>query len=200
MGGGGAIHTANGKDISNKNPCGTARGGGSGVAGARVENAAPPVLVRPAAPIWWSGVRPRDRASISVTLSGTGHIPVRVAWVYRGGVTGGRGGGGGALAPSTFHRGGGLSPTTFSEASRVKSIVSIKREDRFILRIISGAELAHITHLSPLHRMAIFVPPVCDHKICQVVVGGSKEAEWLPRSFKGGTQEVQTSPWTPWSP
>ena len=33
--------------------------------------------------------------------------------------------------------------------------------------------------------MAIFVPPVCDHKICQVVVGGSKEAEWLPRSFKG---------------
>ena len=93
VGGGGAIHTANGKDISNKTPCGTARGGGSGVAGARVENAAPPVLVRPAAPIWWSGVRPRDRASISVTLSGTGHIPVRVARVYRGGVTGGRGGG-----------------------------------------------------------------------------------------------------------
>ena len=54
--------------------------------------------------------------------------------------------------------------------------------------------------MPPLHRMAIFVPPVCDHKICQVVVGGSKEAEWLPRSFKGGTQEVQTSPWTPWSP
>ena len=54
--------------------------------------------------------------------------------------------------------------------------------------------------MPPLHRMAIFVPPVCDHKICQVVVGGSKEAEWLSRSFKGGTQEVQTSPWTPWSP
>ena len=51
--------------------------------------------------------------------------------------------------------------------------------------------------MPPLHRMAIFVPPVCDHKICQVVVGGSKEAEWLPRSFKGGTQEVQTSPWSP---
>ena len=54
--------------------------------------------------------------------------------------------------------------------------------------------------MPPLHRMAIFVPPVCDHKICQVVLGGSKEAEWLSRSFKGGTQEVQTSPWTPWSP
>ena len=41
--------------------------------------------------------------------------------------------------------------------------------------------------MPPLHRMATFVPPVCDHKICQVVVGGSKGAEWLPRSFKGGT-------------
>ena len=61
-------------------------------------------------------------------------------------------------------------------------------------------KLEQLQVMPPLHRMAIFVPPVCDHKICQVVVGGSKEAEWLPRSFKGGTQEVQTSPWTPWSP
>ncbi|XP_048247004.1 uncharacterized protein LOC124129574 [Haliotis rufescens] len=42
--------------------------------------------------------------------------------------------------------------------------------------------------------MATFVS---SHKIRQVVVGGPKEAKWLPRSFQGGTQEVQTSPWSP---
>ena len=71
----------------------------------------------------------------------------------------------------------------------------------FLMQWITQTGLTILVYvMPPLHRMAIFVPPVCDHKICQVVVGGSKEAEWLPRSFKGGTQEVQTSPWTPWSP
>ena len=45
-----------------------------------------------------------------------------------------------------------------------------------------------------------FVPPSCDHKTDQVAIGLWKEAAWLPWSFKGGTQDVQQSPWTPWSP
>ena len=47
---------------------------------------------------------------------------------------------------------------------------------------------------------ATFVPPLCDHKTGRVTVEGRKEVERLTWSFKGGTQDVQTSPWTPWSP
>ena len=34
---------------------------------------------------------------------------------------------------------------------------------------------------------ATLVPPSCDHKTDQVAIGRSKEAAWLPWSFKGGT-------------
>ena len=44
------------------------------------------------------------------------------------------------------------------------------------------------------------MPPLCDRKTSQVTVEDRKEAERTPWSFKGGTQDVQTSPWTPWSP
>ena len=55
--------------------------------------------------------------------------------------------------------------------------------------------------LYPLYTgAATFVPPLCDHKTGQVAVEDRKEAERLSWSFKGGTQDVQTSPWTPWSP
>ena len=51
--------------------------------------------------------------------------------------------------------------------------------------------------LYPLYTgAATFLPPLCDHKTGQVAVEGRKEAEWLPWSFNGGTQDVQTSPWT----
>ena len=53
---------------------------------------------------------------------------------------------------------------------------------------------------TPFTQGTTFVPPLCDHKIGQVAVEGRREAERLPWSFKGGTQDVQTSPWTPWSP
>ena len=56
-------------------------------------------------------------------------------------------------------------------------------------------------HLYPLYTgAATFVPPLCDHKTGEVAVEGAEEAERLPWSFKGGTEDVQTSPWTPWSP
>ena len=52
--------------------------------------------------------------------------------------------------------------------------------------------------LYPLYtEPATFVPPPCDHKTDQVAVGRSKEAAWLSWSFKGGTQDVQQSPWSP---
>ena len=52
----------------------------------------------------------------------------------------------------------------------------------------------------PLYTGAVtFVPPLCDHKTGQVTVEGTEEAERLPWSLKGGTEDVQTSPWTPWS-
>ena len=57
--------------------------------------------------------------------------------------------------------------------------------------------------LYPLYtEPATFAPPSCDHETDQVATGRSKEAAWLPWSFKGGTQvvHVQQSPWTPWSP
>ena len=55
--------------------------------------------------------------------------------------------------------------------------------------------------LYPLYTgAATFLPPLCDHKTGQVAVEGRKEAERLPWSLNGGTQDVQTSPWTPWSP
>ena len=47
---------------------------------------------------------------------------------------------------------------------------------------------------------ATFVPPLCDHRTGQVAGEGRKEAKMSPWSFKGGTQDVQTSPWTPWWP
>ena len=37
---------------------------------------------------------------------------------------------------------------------------------------------------------ATFVPPLCDYKTGQVAVEGRKEADRLPWSFKGGTQDV----------
>ena len=43
------------------------------------------------------------------------------------------------------------------------------------------------------------MPPLCDHKTGQVVGEVTKEAEMLPWSFKGGTEDIQTSPWMPWS-
>ena len=76
--------------------------------------------------------------------------------------------------------------------------------------------------MHPLHKMATFVPPLCDHNICQVAVGGSKEAEWrfrhrhgrhkflnmfktvaqrsprrlvARRWLKGGRREAQALPW-----
>ena len=52
---------------------------------------------------------------------------------------------------------------------------------------------------TPFTQGTTFVPPLCDHKIGQVAVEGRREAERLPWSFKGGTQDVQTSPWSPWS-
>ena len=45
----------------------------------------------------------------------------------------------------------------------------------------------------------IFVPPLCDHKPVQVAVEGTKRAKRLPWSFKGGTEDIQTLPWTLWS-
>ena len=57
------------------------------------------------------------------------------------------------------------------------------------------------TILYPLYTgAATFVPPLCDHKTPQVATEGTKETERLPWSFKGGTEDVPTSPWTPWSP
>ena len=44
------------------------------------------------------------------------------------------------------------------------------------------------------------MPPLYDHITGQVAVEGRTEAERLSWSFKGGTQDVQTSPWTPRSP
>ena len=44
-----------------------------------------------------------------------------------------RGGGPGANLSVAGGGGGALSPTNFSEASRVKSIVNIKREESFLL-------------------------------------------------------------------
>ena len=45
-----------------------------------------------------------------------------------------------------------------------------------------------------------FVLTFSDHKTGQVAVEDTKEAERLPWSFKGGTEDIQTWPWTPWSP
>jgi hypothetical protein len=45
--------------------------------------------------------------------------------------------------------------------------------------------------MPPFHRMATFGSPLCNQKTGQVAVGGLKGAELLPRSFKGGTQDVQ---------
>ena len=42
---------------------------------------------------------------------------------------------------------------------------------------------------------ATFVFPLCDHKTGQVAIEGTVEAERLPWSFKGGTDDIQTSPW-----
>ena len=59
----------------------------------------------------------------------------------------------------------------------------------------------HLPHLYPLYtETATFVPPLCDHQTGQVAVEGTTEAESLPWWFKGGTEDVQTLPWTPWSP
>ena len=61
-------------------------------------------------------------------------------------------------------------------------------------------DLSSIGPLYPLYTGAApFVSPLCDHKTDQVAVEGTEEAERLPWSFKGGTEDVQTSPWTPWS-
>ena len=54
--------------------------------------------------------------------------------------------------------------------------------------------------LGPLYTgAATIVAPLCDHKTGQVAVEGTEDAESLPGSVKGGTEDVQTSPWTPWS-
>ena len=59
----------------------------------------------------------------------------------------------------------------------------------------------HLVALYPLYTgAATFVPPLYDHITGQVAVEGRTEAERLSWSFKGGAQDVQTSPWTPWSP
>ena len=44
---------------------------------------------------------------------------------------------------------------------------------------------------------ATFLSPLYDRKIGRVAVEGTSEAENLPRSFKCGAYDVQTSPWTP---
>ena len=49
----------------------------------------------------------------------------------------------------------------------------------------------------PLHRKVTFVRCLCDRKISQVAPGRAREAEWSPRLFRGRTQEVPTSQWTP---
>ena len=57
------------------------------------------------------------------------------------------------------------------------------------------------SHYNPLYiGVATFVPPLCNHKTGQVAAEGTKDAESLPWSFKGGTEDVQSPPWTPWSP
>ena len=54
---------------------------------------------------------------------------------------------------------------------------------------------------TPFYTGAVtFVPPLCHHKTGQVAVEDREETERLPWSFKGGTQDVQTSPWMAWSP
>ena len=51
--------------------------------------------------------------------------------------------------------------------------------------------------IPPFTGAATFVPPLCDHKTGQVAVEGREEADSLPWSLKSGTEDVQTSPWTP---
>ena len=67
------------------------------------------------------------------------------------------------------------------------------------INVIYESRMKWTWHHSKLYTgAATFVPPLCDNKTCWLAAEGTKEAERLPWSFKGGIEDVQSTPWSPW--